>query len=307
VVRPLEAQAALPANGPTATLTEVAAQLQSLDVNSLRLPTGFTRFPCIDLNRQSAPADYNVQVSIDNHRRRQMMALYALSRFGINIRARLQQLIASASGTAYRKNGKFDRMLDLMGDERLGGFIVIEKMSMTTPTRTNLIAYRLTDSGRELCRAFGWGEPAESDWDRLIRLHWGDREDMKPHTLGVLTFADHARRRGYRVTVMPETGSAVFRPDVLIERDDDRCFVEVEMGDKSVKSNKWAHLAEKQGRIAVCASSATARENLAAHCASLDVPVLSCDLETLIAGVRGRDDSLIVPDPLWTGAGQVIG
>jgi hypothetical protein len=293
--------AALPVDEQRDTLIEAAAQLQSLGEGPPHVPAGFTRFPCIDINRQSTTTDHNLQQAIDNHRRRQTLALYVLSRHGINIRARMQQLIASASGTAYRKNGKLDRILDLMGDERLGGFVVIEKMSMTVPTRTNLIAYRLTESGRELCRAFGWGEPVESDWDRLIRLHQGDREDMKPHTLGVLTFADHARRRGYHVTVMPETGSAVFRPDVLIERDGERCFVEVEMSDKSIKTNKWTKLAEAQGFIALCAPNPGARENLAAHCAPLGVPVLSCDLETLIVGIRGKDDVLVVPDPLWAG------
>lgn len=303
-VTPPMSHTALALNGQRGMLSDVAAQLQSLTEGLPPTPAGFTRFPCIDIDRQSLTTDHNLQQAIDNHRRRQTLALYVLSRHGINIRARIQQLIAVASGTAYRKNGRLDRILDLMGDERLGGFILIEKMSMTAPTRTNLIAYRLTDSGRELCRAFGWGEPVESDWDRLIRLHQGDREDMKPHTLGVLTFADQARRRGYRVTVMPDTGSAVFRPDVLIERDGERCFVEVEMNDKNIKTHKWANMAQAQGGIALCAPNPGARDNLAAHCASLAVPILSCDLEMLIAGNRGNDDSLVISDPLWIEAGS---
>ena len=281
------------------TLEEVLAELIAPDADRPPVPSGIQhRFPCLDIDRRMAPR-HSIELAVESHRRRQTLALYILARHGISARAVMTALIAKATGT--KEGSKPNAILDRLAAAP-GEFVVMEKMIMTSPVNTTLVVYRLTAEGRALCRAFGWGEPVESDWERLIRLHDGDNPDMKKHTLAVLSFANHARWRGWRVTVMPDTGDRRFQPDVLVARDGERHYVEVEMldRDKPEKDAKWSHMAQAQGHIAVCAPNLAEREKLAARGREQGVQVLACDLETLIAGMKDwRGDGLVLPDPLW--------
>jgi hypothetical protein len=287
------------AGAEPATQEEVLAEMVALDAGLPPVSRGFEhRYPCVTVDRRLKD-DRNIQQALENHRRRQTLALYILARHGITARAVMASLIAKATGT--KEGSKPNAILDLLAAPP-GEFVVMEKMSMKSPVATTLVVYRLTAEGRALCRSFGWGEPVESDWERLIRLHQGDREEMDKHTLGVLVFANHARVRGWRVVVMPDIGNRHFQPDVLVARGDERHYVEVEMLDldKPEKDIKWNNMAQAQGHIAVCAPTPNMRQNIVAQCATVGVPVLACDLETLIAGVRdGKGDGLTLQDPLW--------
>ena len=281
------------------TLEEVLARLTVIDGRLPLAPSNIQhRFPSLDIDRRMVPR-HSVELAVESHRRRQTLALYILGQHGISARALMTALIAKATGT--KEGSKPNAILDRLAAPP-GEFVVMEKMSMASPVNTTLVVYRLTTEGRALCRAFGWGEPVESDWERLIRLHDGDNPDMKKHTLAVLSFANHARWRGWRVPVMPDTDDRRFRPHVLVTIGDERHHVEVEMfdRDKPEKDAKWSRMAQAQGHIAVCAPNPAECEKLAARGREQGVPVLACDLETLIAGMKNwRGDGLVLPDPLW--------
>lgn len=149
----------------------------------------------------------------------------------------------------------------------------------------------LTDKGRELCRMLGW-EPVESEWERLKRLHEGER--FEEHTLAVLYFALHARARGWDAEVMPSV--AEIRPDVAVIKGRKRYLVEVELGTKD-RPAKWQALTKAQGGVTICALDPDGRRRLMGDCKLAKLKGKATDLHTL----QNQDDiySLSQDTPLW--------
>ena len=137
---------------------------------------------------------------------------------------------------------------------------------------------------------------AESDWERLIRLHQG--EEQEAHTLAVLLFAASARLRGWQAEVLPEVqGSA--RPDLAISKGDERLYVEVETGTRLHDGNaKWRMNAELNGgRAVIVARNVAERRVLIADCRNIAQHGAATDIETLIAV---RFDEVNENTVMWT-------
>ncbi len=215
-------------------------------------------------------------------RTRQIMALYMLAVYGLAVRLEVDYYIALAEGIKPR-SGAMRRRLDKMAET---GLVVSKKLSLKAP-RTSLIVLRLSDEGRRIARQMFQRPPVENEWERLARLHEGDR--FPGHTVAVLMFAMHARLRGYTVTVLPEVDSPS-PPDVLIEGQE-RLYVEVELGRKE-RLAKWKHNAAlNEGKAALVAGTASRREVLRADIQRLGLPGKATDLEYLLSAQ---------PDaPLW--------
>lgn len=222
--------------------------------------------------------------------RRALMILYLLATYGINSHVEIDRHIAPVEGLVFRSNSTKKPVRKLAEI----GLTVMETIKIDRDPEMGFAIWvlRLTDSGRELCQAFGW-QPVESEWERMIRLHQGDR--LKEHTLAVLYFALLARARGYDVAVMPDTQAGNTSPDVRITRNGKSHLVEIELGKRDV-SAKWRNMKTAQGYVAICALYPAGRDRLVKDCKLAKIPGMAADLETLKA-VKIYETT--ASDPLW--------
>ncbi|MBL7162450.1 MAG: hypothetical protein ISS57_07570 [Anaerolineales bacterium] len=222
--------------------------------------------------------------------RRGSMMLYLMATCGINAHLEMDVFVAKREGLSYRSNSTKKPLENLAA----AGLVITETLRMEVGDfRTALKLARLTDEGKQLCDALGW-QVVESDWDRLIRLHQGQKQTR--HTLAVLYFALLARVRGWTTEVVPEVdGSA--DPDILVTKGDERYFVEVELGTRGSEKQtvKWKNLADLQSSVAICAPNVKVRERLANDCRLANLSGVATDLATLVAKryYESKDE------PLW--------
>jgi len=219
-------------------------------------------------------------------RTRQIMALYMFAVHGIAPRIELDYYIAKTEGIK-KRSGSLRNKLDALREK---GVITVEKLVINTP-RTSLVVMRLTDEGKRIVEQIFMRPPVESEWERLIRLHEGER--FPGHTAAVLLFAMYARLQGYSVSVLPEVESPS-PPDILIARADERLFVEVELGRKE-RPAKWKYNAELNGgKVALVTGTANRREALTADIQRMGLPGVATDLEYLRQKDRKAEEA-----PLW--------
>jgi len=250
--------------------------------------------PLTDFSPPNVPYKYKGLLS--NHGlkdlrwRRGSMMLYLISTFGINAHLEMDVFIATREGLSYRSNSTKKPLENLAA----AGLVIAETLRMKVGDfRTALKLARLTDEGRKLCDALGW-HVVESDWDRMIRLHQGQKQTR--HTLAVLYFSLLARVRGWTTEIVPEVdGSAV--PDILVTKADQRYFVEVELGTRGNEKQtaKWKNLADAHGRVAICAPNVTVRERLVKDCRFAKLSGVATDLATLVAKTYYESKD----EPLW--------
>ena len=220
--------------------------------------------------------------------RRGAMMLYLMATRGLNALLEFDMLIAPVEGLSYRTNST-KQPLKLLDKS---GFVEAKTLWIKRKDfRMALKLVHLTEQGRELCRMLGW-EPIESEWERLKRLHEGER--FEEHTLAVLYFALHARCRGWRVKVMPDVEGTM--PDVAVHNGEDTYLVEVELGKKD-SPTKWRKLAKAQGQAAICGLTPDNRKRLVGDCKLAKIKGRATDLRTL----QNQDDiySLTQDTPLW--------
>ncbi len=154
-----------------------------------------------------------------------------------------------------------------------------------------LSVMHLSEYGKELCRILGW-TPIESDWERINRLHEGERS--RDHTFGLLAFSMHARLRGWQVQLIPEVAGE-WQPDLHIQRQESGLYVEVEMSEKENRA-KWQHLAGLQGKVALCAATRKQQAALTSDCKLLNLAGMATSIENLVAD---RITDIKPETPLW--------
>ncbi|GIV67118.1 MAG: hypothetical protein KatS3mg047_1511 [Bellilinea sp.] len=124
--------------------------------------------------------------------------------------------------------------------------------------QTKYAVLRLTDGGVVFAAELGC-PIRRSGWDILVQRH--NAEEHAHHAFAILLFAYHARRRGWRVEVCPEVDNPLVEPDVLVEKDGERIYVEVETlrnprkrrdGADNTWVRKWINQYNFQRRVAVC-------------------------------------------------------
>ncbi|MGB9801109.1 MAG: hypothetical protein ACPLUL_13545 [Thermanaerothrix sp.] len=225
------------------------------------------------------------------HLKRRGMVLKCLAE-GLSVQVEIGRYVGDATGAQYR-SGAIRRVFEALEES---GLIVRQTLTLqvTGNLPTRLAVARLSEEGKQFCRALGW-PVVESDWERLIRLHEGEKQEG--HTLAVLLFASAARLRGWTVEVLPEVhGNA--RPDMVITKGEQRLYVEVETGTRLHDGNaKWRMNAELNGgRVALVARNVEERGVLVADCRHAAEHGHATDVETLIAG---RLVEVGEGDPLW--------
>ncbi len=234
------------------------------------------------------PSRYGAQVNKLSRQqwRRGAMALYLIASYGYNIGHEIGILISLAEGLK-PVSGSVKRVITRLAE---AGFLLQETLSMNKP-KTSLSLLRLTKDGQQLCHILGW-EAVQSDWERLIEHHQG--EQQKRHTLAVMAVGMHARLRGWLVQVMPEAEGNT-PPDMLVEKEGQRHYVEVELSEKENPA-KWRNIAALQGHIALVAGTAQVRSVLVGDIKRMKISGKACDLETLI---RVKANGLLEDVHLW--------
>ena len=178
-------------------------------------------------------------------------------------------------------------------DLEQANILVPEIIKLKTP-RTALKLYRLSSEGEKLYQALFQSRPYENDWSRLIRLHEGAR--FPEHTLAVIAFTMHARKRGWATQILPEVAGSKSVPDVWVMRGDEKLYVEVELDEKE-RVAKWRNQsALNEGRVALCATTQKLRARLVGDCKLDKLAGLATDLETLI---NGKFKEINAASPLW--------
>jgi hypothetical protein len=203
------------------------------------------------------------------------IALYLVGHWGVAASMEIEEALATVVGVE-SGSGSLKRLLEEMSTANV---FFKETLSLNTP-RTALKLYRLSESGEKLYQTLFSEKPVENEWSKLIRLHEGER--FPEHTLGVLTFAMHARKRGYATYILPQVqGNA--EPDVWIGRSDEQLYVEVELGMKE-RTAKWRNqVGLNDGKVAICAGTEKGRQRLAGDCKLDNLSGVATDLEALIA------------------------
>ncbi|RMD60460.1 hypothetical protein D6833_09615 [Candidatus Parcubacteria bacterium] len=209
--------------------------------------------------------------------RRGTMAMYLIARQGINTMMEIDLSIVTVEPElkTLRTNSVRAPLKELVE----GGYLIEETLDVRRGDFvTNLKTFRLSEKGKAFSFRMGW-DAVESDWERLITRHEGLR--FPAHTAAVLLFAVHARRRGYRVTVVPDTDGP-YAPDIRMATDEETLDVEVELGTKE-RPQKWKNMAAAQGFVALCAATEAGRKRLVADCRAAGISGVATDLHSLRA------------------------
>lgn len=218
--------------------------------------------------------------------------LYLIGKQRLCSAMELDALIGGATEASAR-SGSLRRVMDDLIEKDI---LKAEILTMSTP-RTSLKTVRLSPKGERLYRDIFKSDPLENDWSRMIRLHEGAKQIE--HTLSVLSFGMHARKRGYFTCILPDVkGNAA--PDIWIARGEEALYVEVELSSK-VHDTKWKNLAQlNDGCAAACLSSSRQRELFSSgnqvDQASPFKSGLATDIETL---VKTKYIDVSVSMPLW--------
>lgn len=239
------------------------------------------------------PVRYAARLGTGTRWRREAMVLYLMAALGRSVRLE----ILSAVGEVERVGGRSGSMRRVFSNGLVpGGFVEESVLAMSlSHGQTRLAVVRLTERGQELSRFLGW-EPVESEWGRLLRLHQGEVQEA--HTAAVLTFAYHARRRGWQALVVPAVEGPA-QPDSLVQRENEKAYVEVELGNR--KPDKWRNLSALQGFVALCAATELRRAQLVAECKHDCLPGRATDIETLIQNSGGAVNGKLWQDE-WQAA-----
>jgi hypothetical protein len=217
------------------------------------------------------------------------MTLYLIGGCRLNAKFEIEDLLALVSGMTSRA-GSLGRIID---DLLEASILVGETVQINSP-KSSLRLLRLSPDGERLFKILFDRDPEETDWERLVRLHEGDR--FPEHTLAVLIFALHARKRGFATQVLPPVEETKAVPDLQVLRGEEKWYVEVELGQKE-SPTKWRNTAKLNGgKVAVCAATPITRQRLVGDCRLDKLPGMATDLETLI---KVKHSTITDQNPLW--------
>jgi len=220
---------------------------------------------------------------------RYWLILFLIGRWRLAASMELEETLAGVVGVS-AGSGSMRRVLLDMEEANV---LVNEIIFLKSP-RTALKLYQLSAEGEKLYQALFQVKAFENDWSRLIRLHEGAR--FPEHTMAVIAFTMHARKRGWATQVLPEVKGTMSVPDVWIMRGKEKLYVEVELGDKE-RVSKWRNQAGlNEGCVALCAATQKTRARLVGDCKLDKLAGMATDLETL---VRNKFKELNSASPLW--------
>jgi hypothetical protein len=161
---------------------------------------------------------------------------------------------------------------------------LIESRLLHVMGRGRIRVVSLSEYGKGLCRALGV-EPIESDWEKIARLHNGDKQPK--HAALILVAAYQARLRGWQAEVMPFDLQKTpwFQPDLkLIDPEGQFYYCEVETRNRS-RPRKWARMRQ----INLIVPTPRTRRGLVERLKKMGIPGRATDLRTLIQQAKAGD------------------
>jgi hypothetical protein len=220
---------------------------------------------------------------------RYWLILYLMGRWRLAASMELEETLAGVVGVS-AGSGSMRRVLLDMEEAN----VLVNEIIVLKSPRTALKLYRLSVEGENLYQALFQVKAFENDWSRLIRLHEGAR--FPEHTMAVIAFTMHARKRGWATQVLPEVKGTKSVPDVWIMRGEEKLYVEVELGEKE-RVSKWRNQSLLNGgQVALCAANSKTRARLVGDCKLDKLAGMATDLETL---VRNKFKELNSASPFW--------
>jgi hypothetical protein len=220
---------------------------------------------------------------------RYWLTLYLIGGCRLNAKLEIEDLLAMVSGMSSRA-GSLGRIIE---DLLQAGILAGQTTQINSP-KSSLRLLRLAPDGARLFKILFDRDTEETDWERLVRLHEGDR--FPEHTLAVLIFALHARKRGWATQILPSVEGTKAIPDLAVKHGDQTLYVEVELGQKESPA-KWRNQAKLNGgKAALCAATPDTRQRLTGDCRLDNLSGMATDLETL---VKVKFQTITEETPLW--------
>ncbi len=220
---------------------------------------------------------------------RKQLIMYLIGHWGINAKQELE-MVLKIIGEKKSTGGSQHRVFEALQKGGLLETNLFEPTSISAAYRM----YQLSENGRRLYKHLFGEDPTESDWEKLVRMHEGKR--FPDHTVSVLIFTIHARKRGWSTHVMPPVTDTHAMPDVLIFNDTERYYGEVELSRKDNPA-KWSNLtALNGGKVAIIAGTDGGRKTLVNDCKLLNLPGVATDIGTLVKAKYHRVDPAT---PIW--------
>jgi hypothetical protein len=216
--------------------------------------------------------------------------LWLIGRWGIVSKLEIETLIGLSNGLSTRAGSLVRASKDMVE----ANLLLEKSMRLSKSPSSALKIYQLSDDGKALFKLFFENAAIQDELSVMNEKHEGER--FPDHTLAVLIFALHVRRRGWATQLMPSIEGKV-APDLVILRRDERLYVEVERGQKE-KSSKWTGIASlNEGTVALCAMTEKYRQRLVGDCKLLKINAgFATDLKSL---VTVRYDDIGAETPLW--------
>ncbi len=211
---------------------------------------------------------------------REGLALAVMASTGWSMRLAVAEVLTGRDGSLKTaRSGSLKRMFEAM--EKSG--VLVGHVGQVGSARVAVVT--LTDEGKAVARAMGI-EPVESEWERLMRLHGG--EAQAKHAVMVCVFTYQARKRGWSTHVCPDVAGPA-DPDVLVEKDGEKIYVEVEgeSGGEERRMKKWRNMADFQGFVALAAVNEAMRERLVGEAKGASKRGMATDIQYLIRNPDG--------------------
>jgi hypothetical protein len=234
-----------------------------------------------------APPEFEKILTTDVQWNRATLVMYLMATKGWSARVEIIYYLSRALGVSVSSSAIKNPIKKM----RVGRLVEQVNHELLIPNSVRFGVLQLLPRGIEMCNYLGI-EPVESELEYMWRTHNGKSQEK--HTMVTLCFAFHARLRGWDVKLVPEMEGTDARPDMLIQHDDMKYYVEVELGHNKEKKQKWSNQAELQGQVVFCTATPDQRLNLAHHISEKGYRGIGTDLGSLIAAQRSGD-----PGPLF--------
>ncbi len=206
---------------------------------------------------------------------------------GHTLRREIQWIVSTCFGINHR-SGALRAIIPGLIDKGLFHRESLPVPGVRSYGMLHMDAVHLTDAGRKLVSGFGW-PVKETELERMRRLHEKGKTENK-HTAAVLAFTYHARLRGWKAGVMPNTGSGNYQyaPDAVVAKGSWEYHVEVELSWK-MADPKWRNMARSHGVVALCAKHEKHQQSLVGDVESVigaNAPIMATNLRALFKDVQ---------------------
>lgn len=205
------------------------------------------------------------------------MAVRLLAETGVSTAQDLTRLLAEKTGASPKARSLRRLVYETFADEQVA-HVIVENRTLALPgtAKFRLRVLWLSEYGKTLAHDLGV-EPVESDWEKLVRLHRGETQEV--HAAMVLMAAYQARLRGWAVEVMPFDPQETpwFQPDLkLTDPDGWVYYCEAETHSR-VNPEKWARMRQ----VNLIMPTPNARLWVVRRIQNMGIPGRATDLRTL--------------------------